>query len=224
MLQYIEGDYVEAIEAGSASELAEHALLAQQCADLALELDAGGGRFVSRLRGLKEQISTKAPPLTVHEGTGALIADIVRDQHLPQSPRRAPDLKRGKALFNIDCAPCHGAQPGSLTEVALLMKPRPPSFFLSDVMNPLTPWKAFNLVTFGIPETPMPSFAGVDEQDRWALAFYVYTLRFPQCDAPTERVPLEKLATLSDNELVARFGEPELPCLRHQLGTRSKSR
>jgi high-affinity iron transporter len=217
LLQYIEADYVEAIEENSEKELLEQARMAADSAEEARATGSADPIVLMRLRDLEEIIRARATPIEVHETCGALITDIVRVQGLTRAPPAVPDVPQGKELYAKHCAPCHGERRGEVTQMAAAMDPRPPSFFLADVMNPLTPWKAFNLTTHGIPGTTMPSFAGLTDSERWAIAFYVFTLREPACSHPVSPVPIELLSTLSDNELVARFGEAQLPCLRRAM-------
>jgi high-affinity iron transporter len=84
-------------------------------------------------------------------------------------------------------------------------------------MDALTPFKAFNVVRFGVKGTAMAPFDGLDEKQRWALAFYLFTLREPACDHAPPRLPLDRLANASDPELARTSGPGELACLRRKL-------
>jgi len=62
--------------------------------------------------------------------------------------------------------------------------------------------------------TAMPEFPTLSREDRWAVAFYTMAVRQPACGEPDARVALAERALADDNQLVARFGEPALACLR----------
>jgi high-affinity iron transporter len=86
-------------------------------------------------------------------------------------------------------------------------------------MRSLTPFKAQSVIRFGIKGTAMVPFDALDEKQRWALAYYVFTLRQPPCDkgrAPV-RVGLAELANSTDAELGAQVGDRDVPCLRSNL-------
>jgi high-affinity iron transporter len=91
-------------------------------------------------------------------------------------------------------------------------------------MSGLTPYKAFNVIGFGVPGTPMPGFPTLSEEQRWSLAFYVFTLRQPPCEGTPPGLSLERLATATDPQLVAEHGEKSLACLRRKLPTVDEER
>lgn len=221
-LQYIEGDYGEAVEENSAAELEEQARIAAEAAGEARRgatTDADRA-FASRIFDLESDIRARRAPIPVHDSAASLVADIARSHALAAAPAERPDLSRGQSVYATACAPCHGDRPGVVPPAAAALDPRPPSFFTADVTNSISPWKAYNFVTHGIPGTAMRPFAGaLSQDDRWAVAFYVFTLRQPACaSAVPKPAPLAEVAALSDNDLAARFGEAEVPCLRRGSG------
>ena len=88
-------------------------------------------------------------------------------------------------------------------------------------MGSLTPYKAFNVLSFGVSGTAMPAYdQSLTEQERWSVAFYIFTLRHPNC-RPTHRgitpLNLEELSNTSDQSLEARVGSEAVACLRRNL-------
>ena len=77
-------------------------------------------------------------------------------------------------------------------------EPEARDFHSAAVMDGLTPFKAFNVIRFGVKGTAMVPFDGLDEKQRWALAFYLFSLRQPACDHAPPRVTLDALANTSD--------------------------
>lgn len=217
ILQYLQADYPAAVESRSEFELQEQVTFAEDAVAIAAELGRPGEAFRPRLTSILERVRRAQDPEGVSRDCGALVEDLVLAGGLARSPRRTPDLARGGELYVQACAACHGARGDGQTPVAQTMNPRPTSFLDAEVMDGLTPYKAFNTVSFGIPGTPMPEFSTLDEDDRWSLAFYIFTLRQPACDRQPPRLTLQTLATASDAELSQRHGAAELPCLRGRL-------
>src|SRR6185295_15500781 len=155
---------------------------------------------------------------------GALVEELVLAGGLSRSPRRPPDIARGEQLFKVACAACHGADGRGQVPIAEKMEPRPANFHDPDTMAGLTPYKAFNTTSFGVPGTAMPGFPTLSEDERWSLAFYVFTLRQPPCEGTPPSASLERLATATDPELVAEHGEKNLACLRRKLPDENEER
>jgi high-affinity iron transporter len=84
-------------------------------------------------------------------------------------------------------------------------------------MGGLTPYKAFNTTSFGVPGTAMPSYPTLSEEERWSLAFFVFTLRQPPCEGTPPSASLERLANSTDDDLVKEYGQQHLACLRRKL-------
>jgi hypothetical protein len=91
------------------------------------------------------------------------------------------------------------------------MSTSPPDLHDQSAMG-LSPFRVYNTVSFGVRSTAMPS-SRLSDQDR-AVAFYTMAVRQPACSPRGARVTLAERALADDNQLVARFGEPALPCLR----------
>ena len=93
----------------------------------------------------------------------------------------------------------------------------PANFTDAEFMAGLSPFKAFNAVSFGVENTAMASFAALSEEQRWQVAFYVLSLRFTAESAnagaallqsknvPGELTTVATLATNADEELVEKL-------------------
>ncbi len=216
ILQYLEADYPSAVQSGKASELEEQAAFISEARAVAAELGRGGHFAEERLTSIEKRISAGQDPDGVSRDCGELVEDLVLAGGLARSPRHPPDLKKGAELFQTSCAACHGYHGDGQVEIAETMNPRPANFQSAKVMDGLTPYKAFNVLTFGITGTPMPSFVGLDEEERWELAYYLFTLRQGPCGHAPPKVTLEKLATATDEQLAAQYGVAEVACLRQR--------
>jgi high-affinity iron transporter len=217
ILQYLQADYPAAVESKSDFELAEQRSFIAEATEAARELGPRGEAFLPRLRELKVRVDKAEDPEGVSRDCGALVEDLVLAGGLARSPRTPPDLARGAQVFQQNCVACHGPDGRAQVPIAETMEPRPANFHDADVMAGLTPYKAFNTVGFGVPGTPMPGFPTLSEEERWAVAFYLFTLRQPACEGHPPRASLERLANSTDPELVQAHGQEHLACLRREL-------
>lgn len=217
ILQYLEADYPLAIETQSEFELAEQKSFAAEAVDAAKGLGPAAEAFLPRVLAIQARVDQAQDAPGVSRDCGALVEDLVMAGGLARSPRRPPDLKRGEALYKTNCAACHGADGSANVAIAANMEPAPANFQDAEVMGGLTPYKAFNTTSFGVPGTSMPAYPTLSEEERWSLAFFVFTLRQPACDGTPPRASLERLANSSDDDLVKEFGAEHLACLRRDL-------
>lgn len=217
ILQYLETDYPLAIESRSELEMEEQRAFISDALEIAKELGEAGQLVLPRLEELQTSILAEGDPASVSASCGELIGEIIETVGLEIHPAVTPDLEVGRALYAKQCALCHGASGDADVPGAEEMDPPPSSFLDPEVMGPLSPYKAFNTIRFGIPGTAMPGFPDLDDQERWALAFFLHTLRQPPCSGDTPGAGLDALATSTDDELAAAHGEGALPCLRRNL-------
>lgn len=217
LLEYLEGDYANALATGDQAELEEQRGFADE---VIKQLEAGGAEasaYVERAKAIQTVIVEGKPAADVTPLCGALAKAISKDKQLVQAPKRAPSLEEGKKQYEAVCATCHGVTGAADTEVAKALEPPPANFLDAERMATLTPYKVFNTTSFGIPGTGMAAFDSLPEDTRWAQAFHIFTLRQPPCDHVPPRVPVEELATSTDVQLAAKYGENEVACLRRVM-------
>jgi high-affinity iron transporter len=106
-------------------------------------------------------------------------------------PKNTPELvSQGKKLYDQNCATCHGPKGDGKGPAGVLLKPPPRDFNM-----PLNQWtyskgdlkKVFDVISKGVPNTVMVSWAHLSEQDRWALVYYVEGFATPAKAAPTKK-------------------------------------
>jgi high-affinity iron transporter len=218
ILQYLQFDYPAAVASGEARELAEQRSLSAEAAATADRVP-GGARFAVRVATVDARVQQGQDPAGVTADCASLVDDIVAATGIVRAPPGPPDLAEAAHLFSRNCASCHGATGHGDGVAAPALTPRPADFHSEEVMSTLTPFKAFNVIRFGVKGTSMAAFAGLDEKQRWALAFYLFTLREPACDHTPPRTSLDLLANRSDGELAAQVprGGGEVACLRRNL-------
>lgn len=218
IVQYLESDYPAAVASGDSGELAEQRSLSSEAATEAARA-ALPGAIVARVASIDARVREGQDPQSVSADCASLVDDLVSSIGMSRAPRAAPDLEEGAALFAQSCAPCHGATGHGDGPAAAALKPRPADFHADETMASMTPFKAFNVIRFGVNGTAMAPFTTLDERQRWALAFYLFTLRQPACDHDPPRVTLDQLANRSDADLAQSSGASEVACLRQKLPT-----
>lgn len=224
IVDYIGSDYAAAVQGGKVVNSGEYQEMQSFSAD-ALSLFAAlpppadpqaFGQIQQKLRELRGYIQGKAAPSDV----ASLARDIKRATvslyQVTTFPLKPPSLKRAKKHYKENCAVCHGVDGSANTTRAKELKPSPSNFRDPSVMAALSPFKAFNVLSFGIPGTGMASFDAFSEQDRWNLAFYLFSLRFTPAEIEQgeplwrdrfkqELGDLKTLASLTDAELLGQL-------------------
>lgn len=199
VLQYVAADYPEALKTASKAELEEQRSFLTEAIAIARKLPAAAS-MVPRLESIEARVGKGEDPLAVQRDCAALVEELVKATGLTRAPKAAPDLARGKVVFEANCASCHGVDGAAKTPVAATLNPPPVSFREGPKILGLTPYRVFNASMYGVKGTAMPAFTAIDEGDRWAVAFYVLSLRHT-CNGDPQQVSLEKLANTSDAEL-----------------------
>lgn len=98
-----------------------------------------------------------------------------------QRPASTPALlAKGEAIYQRECAMCHGVKGDGESPGAHVLNPRPRNFELgvfklrtTQSGQPPTDDDLFRVVTQGLANTAMPAFKELPEADRWALVAVV---------------------------------------------------
>ncbi len=214
LLQHIAGEYPEAIEDGELNTVRAQAEVIRSAAESLRGADAAGKRYAQELEALAAKMPDERAAAKTQRALEALVPRLTQAGKLVTHPPAAPDLARGQALYRSSCAACHGTPEDPQPRVTQYMFPMPSSFLRADVMAGLSPFKAFNVISHGIPGSTMPGFDLLPDEDRWAIAFSLFTQRQPRCDGAAPKLALPALATATDGELISRYGVEKLGCLR----------
>jgi len=93
-------------------------------------------------------------------------------------PSRAMDLARGKSLYDVNCATCHGSTGAGDGPSARTIVPPPLPIGRTAVMQGVAPALMYRIVSVGVQGTMMASWASrLTPDDRWAVIAYVNSLR-----------------------------------------------
>lgn len=94
-------------------------------------------------------------------------------------PKESPEiLAKGKAVYDAQCALCHGEKGDPETSVAgKAMNPKPRNLAVETFKSGDSPEKVFDSISKGLPGTAMAPFGHLPEDDRWGLAYHVISMR-----------------------------------------------
>ena len=183
MLDYLATDYAGAIRGGavlSASEFAEMREFAgtAQSRIQSLAPTPATPKLLAQAGALIASVNAKAAPTQVAEQAHALADALLQAYPVPTAPTSTPDLARGKTLYQQQCAACHGAAGQGDGPAGLRLTPRPVDFTEQPRADQRSALSLYEVVSQGVPGTPMAGYAQLSEADRWALAYYVGSLAY----------------------------------------------
>ena len=224
LLDYISVDYGEAVVGGkikNADEYREMQEFARDTQSLIERLSPNPARsqLLTEATALVRAIEAKSSPAEVATKARALRWAVIEAYQLQIAPRRTPDLARGAALYDSQCAACHGASGHGDGAAGRTLEPAPSNFHDTERMASRSVYGLYNTITLGVAGTGMASYAQLSEDERWALAFYVANFaaddntvaagatRWRKNNGSHEVANLRNVATLSANEVRARFGD-----------------
>ena len=241
LLDYLAVDYPGAVQDGkvvSAPEYAEMREFSGSVAEriAALPATAAKPKLATRTATLQALIARKASPADVAREARGLAADLLAAYPVPLGPRQPPDLARGAALFQQDCASCHGATGHADTPMARQLDPPPIAFTDRSRARERSPFALYQVINQGLEGTAMASFAQLPDADKWALAFEASRFAYPEAlaaegkrlwnsdPALRARIPdLNALSALSEHQLAGQIGDdkagPVIAYLRSNPGT-----
>lgn len=182
MLDYISVDYPEFVQNGKVlnqSEFEEQLEFSTQALTLLKEMPAHAEQasLLDKGQALRKAIDGKADGAEVSKQANALRADVIRVYKVAVAPKGTPDLLRAAQLYAANCAACHGATGRGDGPLAKGMDPEPSNFHEEGRMKVRSIYGLYNTIALGVGGTPMRPFTEITEEDRWALAFFVGTLR-----------------------------------------------
>jgi high-affinity iron transporter len=224
LLDYVAVDYAGAVQRGkitSPSEYAEMREFSALVVDGIAALPDGPAKsaLVGESRAFRTLIDSRAPADRVNAVARALGTHLLAAYPVPLGPKQAPDLSRGAALFQQDCASCHGPKGEADTPMARQLDPPPIAFADRDRARQRSPFALYQVINQGLDGTAMQSFAAMPEDEKWALAFAASRFAYPESlaragkriwdhDAAARRaVPdLNALSALSEADLARKIG------------------
>ncbi|HET9336406.1 MAG TPA: FTR1 family protein [Sphingomicrobium sp.] len=198
LLDYIGVDYREAVASGKVINPLEYQEMKEFSATVSAKLQAlpqtpEKPRLVAEARELEAAIGQKVEPADIARRAKSLAARLLAVHPVPLAPSVAPDLSRGAALYAENCASCHGANGEGPQPAFAQLDPPPIAFADRERARDRSVFGLYQVITQGLEETAMQSYASLPEQDRWTLAFHAGTLAYRDA-AAGERIWREDAA------------------------------
>jgi high-affinity iron transporter len=227
LLDYLGSDYKNAVQDGkivNQDEFAEMQEFSKRTLEIFSKLKendkADKAGIEPSLKSLANQIENKADAKAVAELANGAKQKLIATYNIVPYPKQVPSLASGKAIYLETCSQCHGEAGRGDGPSRATMNPKTPApanFTDAEFMAGLSPFKAFNAISFGVENTAMASFAALSEEQRWQVAFYVLSLRFSSestragaallqsKNVPGEFTTVATLATSADEELLEKL-------------------
>jgi len=178
MLDYVGVDYPPTVENGEVVDPVEYAEMEEfsgEIINLLKKMPAHEGKHVLLANAVEIQsgISRRVIGEDISLLTQALKAALISNYSIVVGPNKAPDMTGVQALFESNCASCHGIMGYGDGPLANGMQPPPGNFHDMGRQYTRSIYDLYNTITLGVPETPMSSFAHLGDDQRWALAMMV---------------------------------------------------
>lgn len=197
MLDYLATDYAGAVKNGvvvSESEYAEMLEFSATARTRIQSLPPGPSTVAlsSQADALVASVDAKAAPEKIASQAHALADALLQAYPVPTAPEQTPDLAKAATLYQIHCTVCHGASGQGDGPAGLQLSPRPVDFTNQARADQRSALSLYEVISQGVPGTPMASFAGeLSSADSWSLAYYVGSLAYTQ-DATAGAAAWEK--------------------------------
>jgi high-affinity iron transporter len=235
LLDYVAVDYPEAVRGGAVVNEAEYAEMTEFSASVRERIEGlpdhqAKAALVAQADALRREIAGKAPPERIAESARRLGRELLAAFPVPLAPRTAPDLGRAAALYQGNCAACHGAAGAGDGPQARGMEPPPIAFTDRARASERSVFALYQVIEQGLEGTAMGSFSHLPVEDRWALAFYAGQFAYPgeraaegeriwRSDAAVRQLlpNLEALAAITPAALAARVGPERAAALTAYL-------
>lgn len=214
LLDYLCADYSMAVEKGAVRSQAEYEELTQfhELASARLE-EALGEAKDSEADSMRRDL-TELGTLLAKKADAEEFETLARKMRglvmlrfrINPAPSTPPSFDRGRSLYRENCAICHGDRGDGQSDLALNQDPPPANFLDPERIEGISPFRAFNVITFGVENTAMPGFRALEDAERWDLAYYLFTMRHPHGSERAPRTPSpeswQSLADRTDGELL----------------------
>ena len=187
MLDYIAVDYGGAVANGRIVSQSEFQEMTEFSASVSKKLAALPGNparaaLIRKSAELEKAIAAKASPEIVAAAARSLGGDLLAAYPVPLAPDSPPDPARGATLFAENCASCHGAKGEGPSGAFARLDPPPIAFADQERARKRSVFGLYQVISQGLEDTAMQSFASLPDEDRWALAFHAGSLAWKQAE------------------------------------------
>ena len=184
LLDYVAVDYPEAVQDGAVVNQLEYDEMLEFSATVRERLGQlpeheAREALIARSVDLQATIAAKGAPAEVEMQARGLAEALLQAYPVPRAPEAAPDLSGAAALYQQQCASCHGTTGAGDGVASAGMDPPPIDFTDAARARQRSVFALQQVIEQGLEGTTMLSYAHLPEEERWALAFYVGQFAFP---------------------------------------------
>lgn len=188
LLDYVAVDYPEAVRDGGVVNQLEYDEMREFSAMVRERLgqlpdNPAAAELAAQARALQTSIAGKAAPREVERQARELAEALLQAYPVPRAPASIPDLAGAAALYQSNCASCHGATGAGDGPAGAGLDPPPIDFTDAARARQRSVFALQQVIEQGLEGTGMTSYAHLPEAQRWALAFYIGQFAFPQDEA-----------------------------------------
>ena len=178
LVDYTGVDYPEAVEDGRIINEFEYAEMQEFAERIQEEVNQlAESPATDELKTISTElidaVNNRVDPFVIAEQTQAMRRLLMSGFNIVLTPNTSPDLNRAQQLYTIQCASCHGDSGHGDGYANLGMEPAPTDFHDLERARMRSLFGLYNTITLGVEGTTMPPWPGLDDQDRWSLAFFV---------------------------------------------------
>jgi high-affinity iron transporter len=164
LLDYVAVDYSGAVKDGRVLSASEFDEMKEFTATVEKRLStlppsAAKASLLSDAAALRSQVDAKAAPFAIAAQARRLGSDLLKAYPVPLGPPGLPDLARGNALFQANCAACHGATSHGDGPAASTLDPKPVNFTDRSRAQQRSIFALEQVIDQGIDGTAMQSFS-----------------------------------------------------------------
>ena len=182
LIEYIGADYGAAVQQGQIISDAEFAEMQEFASLIPAQLPKDHTLLQQQASQLQQLVASHADEAQIQQLTAAMRKAVIAAMPAVPLPASTPDRARGQALYQQNCAVCHGATAMGDGPAGVALDPAPTNFHEVERYRARSVFGLFNTITLGVEDTGMASFAHLDTQSRWDLAFYVGAIAAAQTD------------------------------------------
>ena len=178
LIDYVGVDYSGAVNNGQVVNAGEYAEMQDFTSGIQQQFQQlpEGEVKASLLKDVEQlinMIENKADAKAVNKLSAQMRMKIINGYKIISTPHKKPDLNHAAALYQQQCAACHGAEGFGDGPMAKDLQPTPTNFHNAERYSQRTIYSLFSTITQGVGGTAMRGFTELSDHDRWSLAFYV---------------------------------------------------
>ena len=137
--------------------------------------NAAGARAL--IDSIAVAVTAKRPPAAL-DSLAKRFTTLLGNEAKLELPNKPFNLGEGRAIYQKNCAACHGVTGLGDGPAGTTMKPHPPAIGSAEHMSGVSPALAFRVLSVGIAGTPMQGYAGaLTPTQRWNVIAYLNGMR-----------------------------------------------